>query len=334
MIAFNFTNKHTLGQQVGITSNKGSMAFLLALRKARIAKALHRPRALRDSIVAVPAAALVQEVQDVSCAFQRANRCHNGLHAGMADSNNATCSKAPPTISDDAPAIDCSATSPKSLPKALQAQQQPTAAVTQQTLQQSIQQRCIVEVFGNAVGCTASPLRASENELIMQNTVDSWDPAGFTSNGNSLAVLSRRKTAIKHGRIAMLATLRYIALKITGKLTGSASPSAGHQLANVCRVLTSNNRAEKQKKLDTELANGRLAMMAILRRFFQDGSTESPSTSFDADGSEPTRSRWADLTPADEDSKDGLRCSPEVKAWIESHQDHVSGNVVLAKRCK
>ena len=37
------------------------------------------------------------------------------------------------------------------------------------------------------------------------------------------------------------------------------------------KVLTSSDPAEKTKKLSAELANGRLAMMAIIGMFFQDG---------------------------------------------------------------
>merc|ERR1712060_129985 len=41
------------------------------------------------------------------------------------------------------------------------------------------------------------------------------------------------------------------------------------------KVLTSGDAAEKQKKLAAEIANGRLAMMAIIGMFFQDGLTGS-----------------------------------------------------------
>merc|ERR1712139_458084 len=40
-------------------------------------------------------------------------------------------------------------------------------------------------------------------------------------------------------------------------------------------LLTSADAAEKQKKLAAEIANGRLAMMAIIGMFFQDGCTGS-----------------------------------------------------------
>merc|ERR1712039_426246 len=41
------------------------------------------------------------------------------------------------------------------------------------------------------------------------------------------------------------------------------------------KVLTSEDPEEKNKKLAAELANGRLAMMAIIGMFFQDGLTGS-----------------------------------------------------------
>merc|ERR1712060_1044050 len=41
------------------------------------------------------------------------------------------------------------------------------------------------------------------------------------------------------------------------------------------KVLTSSDPAEKEKKLSAEIANGRLAMVAILGMFFQDGLTGS-----------------------------------------------------------
>merc|ERR1712223_2291049 len=41
------------------------------------------------------------------------------------------------------------------------------------------------------------------------------------------------------------------------------------------KVLTSSNPEEKTKKLAAEIANGRLAMMAIIGMFFQDGLTGS-----------------------------------------------------------
>ncbi|CAK0879630.1 unnamed protein product [Prorocentrum cordatum] len=145
---------------------------------------------------------------------------------------------------------------------------------------------------------TGSPLRAFESELGVQDPVGFWDPAGFTADGSTENFARRRQTELKHGRVSMLATMGYITPEITGKLPGYLSPSAGlkfivaygafcelsqDQSAGTAaaagdfgfKVLTSSDAAEKQKKLAAEIANGRLAMMAIIGMFFQDGLTGS-----------------------------------------------------------
>merc|ERR1719436_2411906 len=165
---------------------------------------------------------------------------------------------------------------------------------------------------------TASPLRAFENELGVQEPVGFWDPAGFTADGDVSSFQRRRSVELKHGRISMLATMGYITPEITGKFPGYLSPSSGLKFADIpnglaaiskvpalgwaqivayagfCelsagsddwktgtpgdygfKVLTSSDPAEKTKKLSAELANGRLAMMAIIGMFFQDGLTGS-----------------------------------------------------------
>merc|ERR1712100_499247 len=172
--------------------------------------------------------------------------------------------------------------------------------------------------WGDWASYTASPLRAFESELGVQEPVGFWDPAGFTADGNAENFARRRQTELKHGRVSMLATMGYITPEITGKLPGYLSPSAGLKFADVpnglgaiskvpnagwaqivaycafCelsqdqsagtpaaagdfnfKVLTSSDAAEKQKKLAAEIANGRLAMMAIIGMFFQDGLTGS-----------------------------------------------------------
>merc|ERR1712060_263314 len=66
------------------------------------------------------------------------------------------------------------------------------------------------------------------------------------------------------------------------ELSGPRTPAAGtEEYADITpgdygfKVLTSSDPAEKTKKLSAELANGRLAMMAIIGMFFQDGLTGS-----------------------------------------------------------
>merc|ERR1712196_640685 len=157
---------------------------------------------------------------------------------------------------------------------------------------------------------TASPLRAFENELGVQEPVGFWDPHGFTADGDIASFKRRRSVELKHGRICMLATMGYITPELTGKLPGYLSPSAGLKFADIpnglaavskvpalgwaqiaayfgfCefsggfadyktgtpgdygwKVLTSSDPEEKTKKLAAEIANGRLAMVAIIGMF-------------------------------------------------------------------
>merc|ERR1712070_876981 len=172
---------------------------------------------------------------------------------------------------------------------------------------------------------TASPLRAFEGELGVQAPVGFWDPLGLSSDGNQETFIRRRTTEIKHGRVAMLATMGYITPEIAGKFPGYLSPSKElafsdipNGLAAVSKVpffgwlqiglyclyceaagmgygyneelysnrapgdlgwkpplLTTSDPELKKKKLNAELANGRLAMMAIIGMFYQDGLTGS-----------------------------------------------------------
>eukprot|EP00435_Cladocopium_sp_Y103_P029682 s1157_g7.t1 len=162
-------------------------------------------------------------------------------------------------------------------------------------------------------------LRAFEQELGVQPPVGYWDPAGLAKDGDVETFKRRRSVELKHGRIAMLATMGYITPEIAGKFPGYLSPSAGLKFADVpnglaaiskvpaggwtqillymgwCEVsrgpgsdiasgrpgdfgwyvLTSADPEQKKKKLSAELANGRLAMMAIIGMFYQDGLTGS-----------------------------------------------------------
>ena len=64
--------------------------------------------------------------------------------------------------------------------------------------------------WGDWANYTASPLRAFENELGVQEPVGFWDPAGFTADGNAENFARRRQTELKHGRVSMLATMGFI----------------------------------------------------------------------------------------------------------------------------
>merc|ERR1712151_1081588 len=50
---------------------------------------------------------------------------------------------------------------------------------------------------------TASPLRAFESELGVQDPVGFWDPLGFTSDGDVASFKRRRSVELKHGRVSM-----------------------------------------------------------------------------------------------------------------------------------
>eukprot|EP00440_Ansanella_granifera_P022435 gb/GFBE01024369.1/.p1 GENE.gb/GFBE01024369.1/~~gb/GFBE01024369.1/.p1 ORF type:complete len:635 (+),score=161.49 gb/GFBE01024369.1/:1-1905(+) len=167
---------------------------------------------------------------------------------------------------------------------------------------------------------TDSPLRAFESELGVQAPVGFWDPVGFTKDGSADNFKRRRAVEIKHGRIAMLATMGYITPELTGKFGGLCAqdlafadipnglaalkvvPFLGWvQMFAYCGAVeysaglgadawgsrapgdqgwkppffSEGTEETKQKRLAAEIANGRLAMMAIIGMFFQDGLTGS-----------------------------------------------------------
>jgi len=167
---------------------------------------------------------------------------------------------------------------------------------------------------------SAVSVSAFESELGVQAPTGFWDPLGFTRDGDVDAFKRRRASEIKHGRIAMLATMGYITPELGIKLPGELAPgvaienipnglkavgfvpTAGWlQILAYCafvefqgmksngvmgtsgtpgdfgfKVITSKDPEGLKKKLNSELANGRLAMMAIIGMFFQDGLTGKP----------------------------------------------------------
>jgi len=163
-----------------------------------------------------------------------------------------------------------------------------------------------------------SPLRAFEGELGVQAPLGFWDPAGLAKDGDMDIFARRRETELKHGRVAMLATIGYITpefIKFPGFLSPAADiqfnsipnglaaldvvPGAGWvQIVIFCgyreiawgfeaykqgkrpgdygwNAITSEDPGTLNRKLNCEIANGRLAMMAIIGMFFQDGLTGS-----------------------------------------------------------
>ncbi|CAL1131447.1 unnamed protein product [Cladocopium goreaui] len=161
---------------------------------------------------------------------------------------------------------------------------------------------------------TDSPLRAFEEELGVQAPVGFWDPVGYTRDGDLETFKRRRETEIKHGRVAMYATIGYIVPEYI-KWPGFLSPSMGLKFSDVpnglaaigkvpgngwaqivafagyyelfvykyngvpgeygWKAISSADPEVRKRKLSAELANGRLAMMAIIGMFFQDGLTGS-----------------------------------------------------------
>merc|ERR1712186_240644 len=79
---------------------------------------------------------------------------------------------------------------------------------------------------------TASPLRAFESELGVQEPVGFWDPLGFSADGDEAAFRRRRSVELKHGRVSMAATIGYIVPEYY-KFPGYLSPSAKLQFADV-----------------------------------------------------------------------------------------------------
>ena len=82
----------------------------------------------------------------------------------------------------------------------------------------------------------APPPRLFEDELGVQDAVGFGDPHGFTSDGDLLALKSRREVELQHGRIAMLATMGYITPKLVGNFPGYLSSLQGWKYADVPNV--------------------------------------------------------------------------------------------------
>ncbi|CAE8607367.1 unnamed protein product [Polarella glacialis] len=167
------------------------------------------------------------------------------------------------------------------------------------------------------------PLTGFQGVLGDQAPLGLWDPLGFTKDGNVETFKKRREVEIKHGRVAMFATIGYIVPEYY-KFPGFCSPSLDLKFADIPSGLKAlpvvpaagwaqivafagflelvynkptgepgnygkgnfglgslglagsiQDPSKRKQKLSTELANGRLAMMAIIGMFFQDGLTGS-----------------------------------------------------------
>lgn len=67
-------------------------------------------------------------------------------------------------------------------------------------------------------------LRAFEQELGVQPPVGYWDPAGLAKDGDVETFKRRRSVELKHGRIAMLATMGYITPEIASSSPATCPP--------------------------------------------------------------------------------------------------------------
>ena len=78
-----------------------------------------------------------------------------------------------------------------------------------------------------------SPLRAFENELGAQAPFGYFDPLGLSKDGDTATFMRRRSTELKHGRVAMLATMGYMTPEITGKFPGYLSFSQDLKFSDI-----------------------------------------------------------------------------------------------------
>nr|AAK21906.1 light harvesting complex protein 1 [Vaucheria litorea] len=164
---------------------------------------------------------------------------------------------------------------------------------------------------GNAIKTAASRssvLRMSSDEIGVTKPLGYWDPLGFSKNIDGVD-RRWRMVEIKHGRIAMLATIGYIVpyyfkLFPEGKPGTEALttiPQAGlvqiFAFIGALELWVFYQSPEKEpgdiapeylnwkrysdsdvrtKKLNIELNNGRLAMIAIMGMLVQDSITDKP----------------------------------------------------------
>ncbi|CAE7573764.1 FCPF [Symbiodinium natans] len=208
-------------------------------------------------------------------------------------------------------------------------------------------------------GQTSAPSFDPAKELGVQEPVGFWDPLGLSADNDEATFKRRRAVEIKHGRIAMYATMGYIVPEYF-KFPGFLSPSLGLKFSDVpnglaalsklpvlggaqiiafCGLIettgffqadsttggrgpregkfsmkdstesgepgnygvgfptflgTVDDPETRKSKLAAELANGRLAMMAIIGMFFQDGLTGSAWGDWSLYTSSPLRAAEAE----------------------------------------
>jgi len=190
-----------------------------------------------------------------------------------------------------------------------------------------------------AAGLTAAPraarrgvqVKAFETELGAQAPLGFFDPAGLVKDGDANLFYKYRSAEIKHGRVAMIAAMGYIAPEAGPKFPGYLSPTLGVKFSDIPNGIAALNKvpvvgiaqyfiftgmlelyaakqnpndppgklsgndegfgpvtygrlgipktagisdpAAKARSLNSELANGRLAMVAVIGMIFQNGIT-------------------------------------------------------------
>ena len=92
-----------------------------------------------------------------------------------------------------------------------------------------------------------------------------WEEKCFGQFGGEY--LHRESVSLDWVQVEELRILAYMAFCEVSQDQSPGTPAAAGDFG--FKVLTSSDPAEKTKKLSAELANGRLAMMAIIGMFFQ-----------------------------------------------------------------
>ena len=96
--------------------------------------------------------------------------------------------------------------------------------------------RCVhstdLQLVGRLGSYSVCP-RLRSKTLGVQAPVGCWNPAGLSADCSSEIFKRRRRTELMLGLISMLATMAYITLEITGKISCLLSPSAGMKFADV-----------------------------------------------------------------------------------------------------
>ena len=100
------------------------------------------------------------------------------------------------------------------------------------------------KVARNFFGGSSSSYKSFDpaTEAGVQDPVGFWDPLGLSADKDEATFKRRRAVEIKHGRIAMYATMGYIAPEYY-KFPGDLSPSLGIKFADVPAGLAAFSKA-------------------------------------------------------------------------------------------